>query len=72
MDRKEVDARGLTCPHPVLETDKVLKEVEKGTIVTIVDNAAARDNVKRLAESAGCTVSIEKKGDDYYLMITKD
>ena len=65
MDRKEVDARGLTCPHPVLETDKVLKEMERGTIVTIVDNAAARDNVKRLAESKGCTVSIEKKGGDY-------
>ena len=72
MDRKEVDARGLTCPHPVIETDKVLRGLEKGTVVTIVDNAAARDNVKRLAESTGCTVSIESKGDDYYLVITKD
>jgi len=72
MDRKEIDARGLTCPQPVIETDKVLRELEKGTIVTIVDNAAARDNVKRLAEGTGCTVSIEKKGDDYYLVITKN
>ena len=71
MDRKEVDARGLTCPHPVMETDKVLRQLEKGTMVTIVDNAAARDNVKRLAENTGCTVSIEKKGDDYYLTISK-
>ncbi|MFC1943039.1 sulfurtransferase TusA family protein [Chloroflexota bacterium] len=71
MDRKEIDARGLTCPHPVIETGKVLRELEEGTVVTIVDNAAARDNVKRLAEGTGCTVSIEKKGDDYYLIITK-
>ena len=61
MDRKEVDACGLTCPHPALETDKALRELGKGTVVTIVDNTAARDNVKRLAEGAGCTVSIEKK-----------
>ena len=71
MDIKEVDARGLTCPHPVIETNKVLRELKQGTVVTIVDNAAARDNVKRLAESSGCTVSIEKKGGDYYLTITK-
>ncbi len=71
MDRKEIDARGLTCPHPVIETDKVLRELGKGTVVTIVDNAAARDNVNRLAESMGCTVSIEKKGDDYFLTLTK-
>ena len=68
---KEVDARGLTCPLPVIETNKVLRELKEGTVITIVDNAAARDNVKRLAESSGCTVSIENKGGDYYLTITK-
>ncbi|MFC2014449.1 sulfurtransferase TusA family protein [Chloroflexota bacterium] len=71
MNNQQIDARGLTCPHPVMETDKVLRELEKGTVVTIVDNAAARDNVKRLAESSSCTVSIDKQGDDYYLTITK-
>jgi len=72
MSRKEIDARGLTCPQPVIETDKVLRQLEKGVMVTIVDNAAARDNVKRLAENKGCAVSIEEKGDDYYLTIIKD
>ena len=71
MDRKEIDARGLTCPQPVMETNKVLQELEKGVVVTIVDNTAARDNVKRLAEGMGCTVIIEKKEDEYYLKITK-
>jgi TusA-related sulfurtransferase len=71
MDRKEIDARGLTCPHPVMETEKVLRELKKGTVVTIVDNAAARDNVNRLAGNMGCTVSIEKRGGDYYLTITR-
>jgi tRNA 2-thiouridine synthesizing protein A len=71
MDGKEIDSRGLACPLPVMETDKVLRKLKEGTVVTIVDNAAARDNVTRLAKSMGCTVSVEKKGDDYYLTITK-
>jgi len=71
MDGKEIDARGLTCPYPVIETKKVLQELRKGTVVTIVDNAAARDNVKRFAESMGCTVLVERRKDDYYLTITK-
>ena len=71
MIGKEIDARGLVCPYPVMETQKVLRELKKGTVVTIVDNAAARDNVNRLAEGMGCTVSIEKREDDYYLTITR-
>ena len=54
-----------------METDKVLRKLKEGTVVTIVDNAAARDNVTCLAKSMSCTVSVEKKGDDYYLTITK-
>lgn len=72
MIAKEIDARGLVCPYPVMETEKVLRELKKGTVVTIVDNAAARDNVNRLAESMGYTVSIKKREDDYYLTITRD
>jgi len=71
LNNKEIDARGLACPHPVIETKKVLQELEKGIVVTIVDNAAARDNVKRLAETSGCAVSIDVQGDDYYLTISK-
>lgn len=71
MDGKERDARGLACPYPVIETEKMLRELKKGTVVTIVDNAAARDNVSRLAESMCCTVSVEQRGEDYYLTITK-
>jgi len=71
MERKEVDCRGLTCPHPVMETEKVLRKLGKGIVVTIVDNPTARDNVRRLARNIGCDISIEKKGDDYYLTIIK-
>jgi TusA-related sulfurtransferase len=71
VEKKEVDARGLACPHPVIETEKVLRQLGQGVVVTIVDNAIARDNVRRLAQNMGCGISIEKKGDDYYLTISK-
>ena len=29
---KEVDARGLPCPRPVIETKKALEEIEEGKI----------------------------------------
>jgi len=67
----EVDARGLSCPMPVIKTRKALEDIESGNVVVIVDDATARDNVTRLAKSKGCTISVERKGDDFYLTLTK-
>ena len=47
----QIDLRGLSCPQPVIHTDKALKESPEATLVVIVDNPAARDNVVRLAKS---------------------
>ena len=66
----EVDARGLSCPMPVIRTKKALEGIEGGSLVVIVDNATSRDNVMRLAKSRGCAVSVEQRGDEYYLTLT--
>ena len=42
---KKLDARGLSCPHPVLQTKNMLEEMTKGVLTVIVDNAIARENV---------------------------
>ena len=67
----EIDARGLSCPLPVIKTKKALEETPGGELLVIVDNAAARNNVTRLAKSKKCTVSVEKKGDDFYLRLAR-
>ena len=67
----EVDARGLSCPLPVIKTKEALEKTSDKQIIVIVDNATARDNVTRLAKSKKCSVTVEKKGDDYYLTINK-
>lgn len=67
----EVDARGLSCPMPVIKTKKALEEGSDKQVTVIVDNATARDNVTRLAKSRKCTVSVEQKGSDYYLTLNR-
>jgi tRNA 2-thiouridine synthesizing protein A len=67
----EIDARGLSCPLPVIRTKKALEEGSDKQITVIVDNATARDNVTRLAKSKKCVVTVEKKGGDFYLTLVK-
>ncbi|MCX8118747.1 MAG: sulfurtransferase-like selenium metabolism protein YedF [Desulfobacterota bacterium] len=68
---KEIDCRGLACPQPVLTTKKALEEIEEGPLRVVVDDLAARDNVERFAKSQGASVSIEQKGNDFYITIDK-
>ncbi|MFH2011620.1 MAG: sulfurtransferase-like selenium metabolism protein YedF [Pseudomonadota bacterium] len=68
---KVIDVRGLACPQPVINTKKTLEEIEEGILTVIVDNVAARDNVRRFAESQGCTVNVEEDNGDYRLEIAK-
>ena len=64
---KLVDARGLSCPQPVLETRKALRE--GSTLTVIVDNDTAQKNVTRMAEKSGHRVQAETKDDGIYLHI---
>lgn len=68
----EIDARGLACPQPVIATKKALEAMTSGVVTTIVDNAAAKENVTKFAVASGCGVSVEEKQGHYYLKITKD
>jgi selenium metabolism protein YedF len=71
MESHTVDARGLACPMPVINTKKILDNIREGTITTIVDNAAAKENVLALARGMGCNVKTEQKDNYCYIQITK-
>ena len=66
--KKEIDARGLACPEPVLLAKKMIEE--EGSCVVIVDDASARDNVCRMAESLGCVTAVNESDDAIYVDIT--
>jgi selenium metabolism protein YedF len=69
---KEVDARGLACPAPVLQTKATIQEEKPNSINVIVDNAASQQNVQRFLESQGFQTKLEQKGDDYLVTGTCD
>lgn len=69
--KHEVDARGMQCPKPVIETKKAIESMGEGTITTIVDNEIAKENVSKLAKSLSYDVDIQEKNGDYYVNINK-
>ncbi|MDD2481245.1 MAG: sulfurtransferase-like selenium metabolism protein YedF [Lutispora sp.] len=68
---REIDARGLKCPEPVIITKKALEEIEEGLVVSIVDNITARENVSRLAANLNLQYEIEEKDGCFYISINK-
>jgi TusA-related sulfurtransferase len=68
-----IDARGLSCPQPVILLRGKFKEVEKGRITILVDNETAKENVIRAAENRGWSVDkIETLGEDFQITLRKD
>lgn len=70
---KTIDAKGLACPKPVLETKKWLeKNPDVNSVLVIVDNIPAKENVGRFMESKGMTVSVEDTDGVFSLKGVKD
>jgi selenium metabolism protein YedF len=64
-----VDARGLTCPQPVILAKKALEENDE--VVVLVDDNTASENVKRLAANMGFIVHEELNGGETHIRINK-
>lgn len=65
-----VDAKGRSCPEPVLMTKKALKENPAGVTV-LVDSVVPMENIKRFASNAGYQVKVSGSGEDYTIEIKK-
>jgi selenium metabolism protein YedF len=67
---KEIDARGLDCPKPVVLTKKAMADNDE--ILVIVDNKIASENVAKLAQKMKAEVSIVEESADYFKIIIKN
>lgn len=67
---KKIDARGLSCPEPVIMTKNAMASREAAYEV-LVDNVTAKENVSRFATHQGYQVQVKEQGEDYLLQITK-
>ena len=62
METKTFDARGMACPLPVVNAKKESEEMTNGgTLIILVDNEIAVQNLTKFGNSKGFTVSSEKK-----------
>lgn len=66
-----IDARGKSCPEPVLMTKEVLDENKYDEIKVLVDAHVAVENIKRFAEGKGWSVDVTEDGDEYEILIQK-
>ena len=67
---KQLDARGLSCPEPVVMIRKAMMHKESEYTIE-VDNVTSRENVTRYAEHQGYTVTISEADGEYTLNIQK-
>ena len=63
--RIELDAKGLACPKPVINTKKKLDSIEQGVVEVTVDNEIAKENILKLAKSMNLEANVLKTEKDY-------
>ena len=66
-----VDARGQSCPIPVVMTRKALEKEKPARLEVLVDAQVAVENVTRCARSLGYQVTAEPPGADFKLILSK-
>lgn len=67
-----VDARGFSCPQPVLMTLQAIKTGSPRELVVLVDTDTSKENVMRAAQSQGYTVQeVMPEGEGYRISIVK-
>lgn len=65
-----IDARGLSCPEPVILTRDALRS-SPAQLTVLVDAVAAKENVTRFAMSQGYAVEATEKGGSTTLILTR-
>jgi len=69
----QLDARGLTCPMPLLKAKLALNGLAKGEVLEVLasDSGSWKDIPAYLQQSSHCLLLQEQRGSDYYFLIEK-
>lgn len=66
-----IDARGRSCPEPVIMTKQAVESNPGQEIEVLVDANVAVENITRFAENSGYSVSVKEDGEDFVLKLNK-
>jgi TusA-related sulfurtransferase len=69
---KKLDAKGFSCPEPMLMAKKAMQSGEYASFQIQVDCGASVENINRAAKQQGWTMHIiEQDGDEATLELKK-
>ena len=70
---KELDARGLNCPLPILKTKKSLADMQSGQILRVVstDCGSVKDMQAFANQTGNQLVSQEEQNGEYIFLMKK-
>ena len=66
-----INAKGLSCPQPVLLTKKTLDSIKFGDVKIFVDTVTSRENVIRYAKNSGWDVNFEAQEEGFCIQLKK-
>ena len=66
-----VDARGYSCPMPVVMVQKEVKKNAPATLEVLVDNQCSVENVTRYGMGQGYQVKVTQEGQVFRLTLSK-
>jgi len=66
----KIDAMGLACPLPVIQTKKALRNIEgDGSVETLVDNESSMENLLKMAKEMKLESNHEKIEEHKYKVV---
>ena len=68
---KIIDARGRSCPEPVIMTKNAIDSNPNEEIQVLLNTYVSVENVTRFAKGKGYNVDVEEKGEEFRLNIRK-
>ncbi len=69
---KEIDARGISCPQPVLLVKKSVEGENPESLVVLLTGETSKGNVTRFAESRGYRVEAAREGETYRMVLKRE
>ncbi|MCD5414201.1 MAG: sulfurtransferase TusA family protein [Clostridiales bacterium] len=68
-----IDARGRSCPEPVIMTKQAINTLdESNNLHVLVDTTVAKENVKRLLTKEKFNIDIKPQEDDFLIVAQKE
>lgn len=67
-----IDARGQSCPLPVVMTQRAVQKDRPAKLEVLVDAQVAVENISRYAHTQGYHVETAREGPDFRLTLTRE